>query len=138
MAGGGAWWGLAVHSEAAGTTRALRRPGPCLFFLYFWLCWVFAAAWAFSSCGKWEPRSRCGAQASPCGGFSCWAQYLWHTDLAVPWLVESSQTRHRTPAVAGGFFFFNYESTITHLRRLRKYRTRSHTVPLYLIIFLSR
>ena len=29
---------------------------PALFFLnfiYFWLCWVFVAAWAFSSCGEW-------------------------------------------------------------------------------------
>ena len=22
-------------------------------FIYFWLCWVFMAAWVFSSCGEW-------------------------------------------------------------------------------------
>lgn len=24
-------------------------------FAYFWLCWVFEAAWTFSSCGEWGP-----------------------------------------------------------------------------------
>ena len=24
-----------------------------LFIYYFWLRWVFVAAWAFSSCGEW-------------------------------------------------------------------------------------
>ena len=24
-----------------------------MLFIYFWLCWVFIAAWAFSSCSKW-------------------------------------------------------------------------------------
>ena len=30
------------------------------------LCWVFGAAWAFSSCGKWGILSSGGAQASHC------------------------------------------------------------------------
>ena len=46
----------------------------CLF-IYFWLCWVFVAVRAFSSCSEWEllfvvvrrlltvVASRCGAQA---------------------------------------------------------------------------
>ena len=33
-----------------------------LYFFFFWLRWVFAAARAFSSCGE---------RASHCGGFSC-------------------------------------------------------------------
>ena len=37
----------------------------CLF--YFWLCWVFVAAQAFSGCGEWWSLSGCGVQASPCG-----------------------------------------------------------------------
>ena len=34
----------------------------------------------FSSCGKWQLLSSCGAQTSNCGGFSCCrAQVLGHT-----------------------------------------------------------
>ena len=36
-----------------------------------WLCCVCVASWLFSSCGKQGPLSSCGAQASPCRGFSC-------------------------------------------------------------------
>ena len=42
-----------------------------LLFHYFWLCWVFVAAWAFSSCGKRGLLFSCGVQASQCDGFSC-------------------------------------------------------------------
>ena len=24
-----------------------------MYLFYFWLCWVFVAVWAFSSCGEW-------------------------------------------------------------------------------------
>ena len=24
-------------------------------FIYFWLCWVLVAGWAFFSCGEWGP-----------------------------------------------------------------------------------
>ena len=41
------------------------------FLIYFSVCWVFVAVWAFSSCGKWGLPSSCGAQASHCCGFSC-------------------------------------------------------------------
>ena len=35
--------------------------------------------WAFSSCGKWELLSSCGARASHCSGFFCFgAQVLGH------------------------------------------------------------
>ena len=48
-------------------------------FIYFWLCWVFVAVWAFSSYGEWRPLSSCGTQRSLCGGFSCFrAQVLEH------------------------------------------------------------
>ena len=40
-------------------------------FIYFWLCWVFAATHVFSSCSKQGLLSRCGARVSPCCGFSC-------------------------------------------------------------------
>ena len=33
--------------------------------------YVFVAAWAFSSCGKRELLTSCGAQAAHCSGFSC-------------------------------------------------------------------
>ena len=39
---------------------------------YLWLCWVFTAAWAFSSCGKQGLLSSCSARASHGGGFPCW------------------------------------------------------------------
>ena len=47
---------------------------PLLFYFYsiFWLLWVFVAAHGFSSsCSEQGLLSVCGAQASPCGGFSC-------------------------------------------------------------------
>ena len=40
-----------------------------ILFIYFWLCWVFAAAWPFLS----GTRSSCGAWASHRGGCSCGA-----------------------------------------------------------------
>ena len=42
-------------------------------FIYFWLCWVFAAVWASFALlvTKWGLLSRWGARASRCGGFSC-------------------------------------------------------------------
>ena len=54
----------------------------CFFFFFFsffkymilfifWLCWVFAAARAFSGGGEWGALFSCGAQAACCGGFSC-------------------------------------------------------------------
>ena len=40
-------------------------------FIYFWLCWVFIAKWAFSSCSEQGLLSSGNVQASHCGGFSC-------------------------------------------------------------------
>lgn len=37
----------------------------------YWLCWVFIAKEAFSSCGERELLSSCGAEASHCWGFFC-------------------------------------------------------------------
>ena len=39
------------------------------FFFFYWLCWDFIAAWAFSTCGQWGLLSGCRARASHCGGF---------------------------------------------------------------------
>lgn len=39
--------------------------------IYLWLCWVFTAVWAFSSCREWGQLSNCGAQASHRSGFFC-------------------------------------------------------------------
>ena len=33
-------------------------------FIYFWLCWIFPVAWAFSGCGEWGLLPSCSAQAS--------------------------------------------------------------------------
>ena len=37
----------------------------------YWLCWVSAAAQAFSSCSEQELFPSCGARASQCSGVSC-------------------------------------------------------------------
>ena len=42
-----------------------------IYLFYFWLCWVFVAARAFSSCGEQGLLSSCGAQASHCSELSC-------------------------------------------------------------------
>ena len=60
--------------------------------------------WAFFSCDGWELLSRCGAQASRFGGFSCCGaraqgsglQWLWQRGLVAPWHVGSSWTRDQT------------------------------------------
>ena len=40
-------------------------------YIMFWLCWVFVAVWAFSSCAARGLLSRHSAQASHCDGCSC-------------------------------------------------------------------
>ena len=70
-----------------------------------------AATWAFSSCGKWELLSSCGARASHRRGFSCcgaWAlgvraSVVVANGLSCTWYVGSSQTRDRTrvPCIGG-------------------------------------
>ena len=59
-------------------------------FIYFWLCFVFTAAHAFSDWGEQGQLSNCDAQASHCSGFSCcWARTLGHSASAgVPGLLE--------------------------------------------------
>ena len=53
-------------------------------FIYFQLCWVFVAVWAFfSSCGKQGLLSRHGARASQCGGFSCGTLALGHVGYSL-------------------------------------------------------
>ena len=41
-----------------------------ILFIYFWLCWVFAAVWAFSSCRVWGLLFVVVCRLH-CGGFSC-------------------------------------------------------------------
>ena len=82
-------------------------PGLFIYFFlfYFWLRWVFVAAWSFSSCSEWGllfvavhglltvVASCCRAPAlSRVHGI----QYLWPTALVSPWHVESSQSRDWT------------------------------------------
>ena len=43
-----------------------------IYFIYFWLRWVFVAAWAFLPFGGAGATLHCGAPASRCGGCSCW------------------------------------------------------------------
>ena len=40
-------------------------------FIYFWLHWVFVAAYELSILAVSGATLHCGAQASYCGGFSC-------------------------------------------------------------------
>ena len=49
-------------------------------FIYFWLCWVFVATRAFSSCSEWELFSSCCAQAAHCPGFCC--SRVWALECA--------------------------------------------------------
>ena len=64
--------------EGGPTTLILPNSFSFSFFLYFWLCWIFVAVQAFSSCGKWGLLSSCCARVSHCGGFSCGAWALGH------------------------------------------------------------
>ena len=81
---------------------------------YFWLCWVFVAAWGlFSSCREWGLLSGCGARASlqrllllwstgsrvhkPHSGGS-WA-WLFHS----LWNLPGSGIEPVSPALAGEF-----------------------------------
>lgn len=80
--------------------------------IYFWLCWVYIAALAFSSGGEWGLLSSCSARASHRSGFSCcgaqalgsWAsvaasvqaQQLLFSGLAAPRHVGSSLSRDQT------------------------------------------
>ena len=78
--------------------------------IYFWLCWVFVAALAFSS--LIPGFSCCGAQALACVGFSsCGCRALehrlsgWGTGALVPvWDLPGSGIEPIFPALAGGFF----------------------------------
>ena len=47
-----------------------------MLFIYFWPCWVFTAAQAFSSCGEKGLLSSCSVRTSHCGGFSCWGAWV--------------------------------------------------------------
>lgn len=65
--------GLRGKRSGAPTTRLC--PSFCPFkkywSLYFWLCWVWVAARASSSCGQWGLLSSCRAHACLSSGFSC-------------------------------------------------------------------
>ena len=85
-------------------------------FVYFWLCSVFVAMWAFSmvswDCSwlrcrgfllwwlllVWSTGCRCTGSSS----CSVWAQELWHMGLVAPWSVESSWTKNQTPVSCTG------------------------------------
>ena len=101
---------------------------PKYFFIYFWLCWVFVPAWAFSSCGEHGATFHWGVLAFRCEGFSScrasvvscstqvpqlWlagsraqAKLFWHVGSVAPGYVGSSWTRDQppgSPVMAGGF-----------------------------------
>ena len=48
----------------------------CFFFFFLWLCWVFVADQAFSSCFKQGLLSSCSAWASHCSGSSCCREWI--------------------------------------------------------------
>lgn len=108
-------YGLATRMEGQVSAKDTQLGSPFLkhthilnLYIYFWLCWVFVAAPAFSSCG-WRGLLYCGAhlpvavashggtQAPGHEGFcSCSrrAQWLWHTGFVALRHVESSWTRN--------------------------------------------
>ena len=51
---------------------------------YFWLHWVFAAAWAFSRCGERRLLSSWGVRAAHCGGFSCCSSVVVAHEVSCP------------------------------------------------------
>ena len=54
-----------------------------IYWIYFWLCCVFIAAWTFSSCGKRGLLSSCIGWTSQCSGFSsCGAWTLEHVGFS--------------------------------------------------------
>ena len=81
------------------------------FFMYLWLCWVFAAALGLSLVASSWGCSSFQCAGFSCGGFFCcrtWTlgtqtQQLWRTGLVAPRHVESSQARDRTcfPCIGG-------------------------------------
>ena len=73
-------------------------------YTYFWLCWIFIAARAFSSCGG---CSLVAVWALLTAVVSLVAEHrLRSCSLAAPWHVESSQTRDQicVPCIGGRFF----------------------------------
>ena len=81
------------------TTREVPRAKLVFYlsiYLIYLLCWVFVAALKFfSSCGEWGLCSNCHAQASHCGGFSCFGAWAlgcvgfsssgtWSQELRLP------------------------------------------------------
>ena len=87
-------------------------------FVYFWLCWVFVAAWAFSSCGEQGPRSLQWADFS-----LQWLFLLWSTGcrlmasivvvhgLSSSTPVGSSGTRNQTHVSCIGRWSLNHWTT---------------------------
>ena len=59
------------------------------YLFYFWLCWVFLAARAFSSCSEQGLLCSCGAWASHCGSFSCGRASSRQPQFQWPWLPDS-------------------------------------------------
>ena len=100
------------------------------FFLvvYFWLCWVFVAAWIFFlSCSKQGLLSACSALVCHCRGFSCYGAWalgivgfsscsFWALEhrlnscgaqaylLHGMWNPSRSGIKPVSPALAGGLF----------------------------------
>ena len=87
--------------------------------VYFWLCWIFGAAWAVSNFHEQGLLSSCGMWASHCGGFSCciehglsscvsWAQLLHDGLCDLPGLG----IKPVSPTLAGGFFIMSYQGSL--------------------------
>ena len=79
--------------------------------LYFWLCWIFVALHR-PLCSSCTQASHCRvhelqyystqAQELQFKGPGVCAQYLWHSGLAAPQCMESSQTRDQTHVLCFG------------------------------------
>ena len=96
-------------------------------FIYFWLCWVFVAAHGLSlvAASRGYSLLRCAGfslrwllllqstGSRPAGFSSCstQAQLLWHTGLADPRHVGSSQTRAQTRVPCTGRWIPNHGAT---------------------------
>ena len=102
-----------VHKRA----KSLEIPYHTFFLTDFWLCWVFAAVRAFSSCGE-QGKLCCSVQASHCPGFSSVAWALERTGSAALWHTGSSQTRDQTSVPCTG-------------RRIRNHWTTREVFPLH-------
>ena len=113
------WTEINVHNVYCSFIKKINL---FILFIYFWLCWVFVAAWAshcsgFSCCGARALGTRVSVVAAS-ELSSCGSRALEHRlsscstrDVIAPQHVGSSQTRDRTHVPCIGRRILNHCTT---------------------------